>query len=93
MKAVLKAPGSKRLKVNCDEALSDFAVKFNLRRYTTLKRDHVEPPADPGASDADEMGVGKRPRGAEDSGAAEAEADEGYDFQAGAFTRSHFSST
>jgi len=44
-----------------------------------LKRDHVEAPADPG--DADEMGVGKRPRG-EDSGAMEAEPDEGYDFQA-----------
>ena len=30
----LKAPGSKRLKLNCDEPLSNFAFKFNLRRYS-----------------------------------------------------------
>ena len=34
MKAVLKAPGCKRLNLNCDEPLSVFAFKFNLRRYT-----------------------------------------------------------
>ena len=33
MKPVLKAPGTKRLKLKCDESLSNFAFKFNLRRY------------------------------------------------------------
>ena len=33
MKSMLKAPGTKRLKLNCDELLSSFAFKFNLRRY------------------------------------------------------------
>ena len=30
----LKAPGNKRLKQPHDEALSSFAFKFNLRRYS-----------------------------------------------------------
>ena len=30
----LKAPGTKRLKLTCDETLSIFAFKFNLRRHT-----------------------------------------------------------
>jgi hypothetical protein len=30
----LKALGTKRLKLKCDEPLSNFAFKFNLRRYT-----------------------------------------------------------
>jgi len=34
MKPPLKAPGTKRLKLRCDKLLSDFAFKFNLRRYT-----------------------------------------------------------
>ena len=29
----MKPPGTKRLKLQCDEPLSDFAFKFNLRRY------------------------------------------------------------
>ena len=29
----LKQPGIKRLKLKCDELLSSFAFKFNLRRY------------------------------------------------------------
>ena len=33
MKPTLKAPGSERLKLKCDEPLSNFAFKFNLRRY------------------------------------------------------------
>jgi len=33
MKAVLKAPGTERLKLKYDELLSSFAFKFNLRRY------------------------------------------------------------
>jgi len=36
IKPVLKAPGSKRLKLNCDIPLSNFAFKFNLRRYTEV---------------------------------------------------------
>ena len=34
IKPVLKAPGTKRLKVNCDILLSNFAFKFNLRLYS-----------------------------------------------------------
>ena len=30
---MLKAPGTKRLKLKYDEPLSNFAFKFNLRRY------------------------------------------------------------
>jgi len=36
MKPTLKAPGTKRLKLNCDEQLSNSAFKFNLRRYTKV---------------------------------------------------------
>jgi len=31
---MLKAPGTKRLKLNYDEPLSNFAFEFNLRRYS-----------------------------------------------------------
>jgi len=34
IKPTLKAPGSKRLKLNFYGPLSNFAFKFNLRRYT-----------------------------------------------------------
>jgi len=33
-KPVLKAPGYFLFKLGCDEPLSNFAFKFNLRRYT-----------------------------------------------------------
>jgi len=33
IKPMLKAPGTKRLKRKCDEPPSNFAFKFNLRRY------------------------------------------------------------
>jgi hypothetical protein len=33
MKPTLKAPGTKRLKLDYDEPLSNHAFKFNLRRY------------------------------------------------------------
>jgi hypothetical protein len=34
IKITLKAPGSERLKLRCDEMLSNFAFRFNLRCYT-----------------------------------------------------------
>jgi hypothetical protein len=34
MNPKLKPPGTKRLKLNCDMPLSNYASKFNLRRYT-----------------------------------------------------------
>jgi hypothetical protein len=34
MKPVLKAPGTKRLKLTCDKLLSNVAFSLNLRRYT-----------------------------------------------------------
>ena len=33
VKPTLKAPGIKLLKLECDKPLSNFAFKFNLRRY------------------------------------------------------------
>jgi len=33
IKPTLKVPGTKRLKLKYDEHVSDFAFKFNLRRY------------------------------------------------------------
>jgi hypothetical protein len=33
IKPKLKPPGTKRLKLNCDETLSNFAFKFNWCRY------------------------------------------------------------
>ena len=38
MKPTLKAPGTKRLKLKYDVPLSNFAFKFNLRRYTPARR-------------------------------------------------------
>ena len=34
IKPKLKAPGTKHLKLKCDELLSIFALKFDLRRYS-----------------------------------------------------------
>ena len=34
IKPTVKAPGTKRLKLECHKLLSTFAFKFNLRRYT-----------------------------------------------------------
>ena len=42
IKPTLKVPGSERLKLNCDDLHSNFAFKFNLRRYT--KRPPPLPP-------------------------------------------------
>ena len=35
-KPTLKAPGTKRLKLTYDEPVSNFAFKFNLRRYRVV---------------------------------------------------------
>ena len=37
IKPKVKAPGTKRLTLKCDEPLSSFDFKFNLRRYTKLR--------------------------------------------------------
>ena len=36
IKPMLKPPGTKRLKLNCDEPLSSFAFTFNVRPYTKV---------------------------------------------------------
>jgi hypothetical protein len=41
MKPMLRAPGSKRLKLEYDKLLSSFAFKFNLRRYNEDKQPTV----------------------------------------------------
>jgi hypothetical protein len=38
MKPKLKPPGNNRLTVKCDMLLSNFAFKFNLRRYIKARR-------------------------------------------------------
>ena len=42
MKFMLKAPGTKRLKLKCDTLLSSFALKFNLRRYMSADYETVD---------------------------------------------------
>ena len=42
IKPKLKPPGTKRLKLKNDEPLSNFALKFNLRRYSKANDDEVE---------------------------------------------------
>jgi hypothetical protein len=37
IKPTLKAPGTKRLKLKCDEPLSNFVFNFNLRRYSWVR--------------------------------------------------------
>ena len=36
IKSTLKAPGTERLKLECDVLLSNFAFDFNVRRYTKV---------------------------------------------------------
>jgi hypothetical protein len=38
----LTAPGSERLKLKCNDLLSHFAFKFNLRLYNMVARAEVE---------------------------------------------------
>ena len=42
MKSMLKAPGTKRLKLTYDKLLSSFGSKFNLRRYTKVVGEKAE---------------------------------------------------
>jgi len=42
IKPTLKAPGTKRLKLECDELLSKFAFRFNLRRYDEVQEGVVK---------------------------------------------------
>jgi hypothetical protein len=37
IKLTMKAPGTKRLKLECDDLLSNFALNFNLRRYSSVR--------------------------------------------------------
>ena len=39
IKPTLKAPGTMRLKLICDDPLANFALKFNLRRYAAAAAD------------------------------------------------------
>ena len=41
IKPTLKAPGSKRLKLECDILPSCFAFKINLRRYSMAKHGYL----------------------------------------------------
>ena len=63
IKPKLKAPGSKRLKLRYDGPLSNFAFKFNLRRYSK-EDDEWEDDDDDEEDDEDEEGGGGRGAGA-----------------------------
>jgi hypothetical protein len=41
MKATLKAPISERLKLECDDVLSNVAFNFKLRRYSVVVRSNM----------------------------------------------------
>jgi len=77
IKPTLKAPGTKRLKLKCDEPLSNFAFNFKLRRYTMAPPSNVTDTL-PG------RGPASAPNDAAMSDAAR---------QAGAYTRPLFGST
>ena len=43
IKPTLKAPGTTLFKLKCDEPFSNFGFRFNLRRYSKVRRNqHVE---------------------------------------------------
>jgi len=46
MKPKLKPPGTESLKLKCDDLLSNFAFKFNMRRYIKASPT-PKPKADP----------------------------------------------
>jgi hypothetical protein len=43
IKPTFKAPGTKRLKLKYAVPLSNFAFKFNIRRYTKMSNPHYPP--------------------------------------------------
>jgi len=43
MKLNLKPPGTERLKLECDDALSNFSFNFNLRCYTVVRETTAAP--------------------------------------------------
>jgi len=45
VKPTLKAPGIKRLKLECDELVSTCAFKFKLRRYNKVNQFYTAPTA------------------------------------------------
>jgi len=42
LKPKLKAPGSKRWKLQCDQLLSSFAFNCNMRRYSVSSSPHLD---------------------------------------------------
>jgi hypothetical protein len=79
IKPKLKAPGTKRLQLKCDEPLSSSAFKFNLRRYNVVSNIDVMTETVMGFQNQ----CKKLPKSLRDWQA----------YQAGAYTRPHLSST
>ena len=52
MKFMLKAPGTKRLKLKHDYRPSSFALDYNLRRYNTVEKERPAMDTAKAASDA-----------------------------------------
>jgi hypothetical protein len=58
MKPTWRAHGSKRLKLQFDVLLSDFAFTFNLRRYTMVGGDYESDGDGEGALEVGPAGIG-----------------------------------
>ena len=105
----MKAPGIKLLKLKYDKPLSDFAFKFNLRRYIAAEesaraaaeaaRADVETALAAERADAKQAAAESRHHEADLEGRLQTAGAElvmlasRTEIQAGAYTRSHFSST
>jgi len=62
VKPTLKAPGTKHLKLKCDEPPSNFAFNFNLRRYIEELRNKLSSGGDEISDDLIQVGFRFRVR-------------------------------
>ena len=58
IKPALKATASERLKLKCDDLLSNFAFKFSLRRYIPVQQVQAVTPEKPSPTSPDAGGRG-----------------------------------
>ena len=99
IKPSLKALGTKRLKLKSDESPSNFAFKFNLRRFTksvpvgakTPRKPGLNPKATEAQAAADFAAITTPAAATAALTAAVAAAAAGARAGAGTYTRSHFS--
>jgi len=61
IKPKLTPPGTKQLTIRCDELLSIFAFKFNLRRYTEDEDDEDSEEDEDFDAEGEEGAAGEKP--------------------------------